>query len=374
MKTDDQLACRSVSILIRDVTSGLTTTIPITIVRPPLIMIHGLWDSWQAWNNFSPLVSGAGTVDTRFSILRVNYDNPVSILSSDPPYTQAQLQNASSNSLGFQYNAPNVLGQILGWIENFNAGSNPLRIPVADTQVDIVAHSMGGDIARQLVLQPNFLDDDTFGQGSIHKLITIDTPHLGSPLANLLLSPTEEGGCAEWILARFGKFAFNFASLGPGTSGLWDGAMNDLSVSSPALSTLADQNSYPLPTVLLAAANPTFQGPSLIADVCRYFSDPLAFDLLSGTAWSSAVFGGQLNDAIVTETSQLDGLDASPGAVVFGGLDHSPGVEGFFKLGFAGPNVLDSSSQTGIPEFVEDVLNSPVMPFASSSVFHRVNP
>ncbi len=203
MKTDDQLACRSVSILIRDVTSGLTTTIPITIVRPPLIMIHGLWDSWQAWNSFSPLVSGAGSCGSQVlhssRQLRQSGQHPF----QRSAHTQAQLQNASSNSLGFQYNAPNVLGQILGWIENFNAGSISSAIPVADTQVDIVAHSMGGDIARQLVLQPNFLDDDTFGQGSIHKLITIDTPHLGSPLANLLLSPTEEGGCAEWILARF---------------------------------------------------------------------------------------------------------------------------------------------------------------------------
>lgn len=367
--TDDQLACRSVSIQIQDITAQLTTTVPITIVRPPLIMIHGLWDSWHAWDNFSPLVSGVGTVDPRFSIGRVKYDNPVNIVSSDPPYTSAQLQTASSNSLGFQFNAPNVLGQILGWIENFNAGSNPAGIPVADTQVDIVAHSMGGDIARQLVLQPNFLDDDTYGQGSIHKVITIDTPHLGSPLANLLLSPIEDGGCVEYELSLGEDFVFNTAAVG--SSGIFDGAMADLAVSSPALETIANQSPHPLPTALFAGVYTNWNSlnvPSFIGGTCDRLGDPLALDL-SPTVWPE-IFDNQPNDAIVSESSELDGLGPDAG-FVFTGVVHSGGTAGYLKgLGFSGPSVLDSDSQTAIPSTVILLLNTSV----NSGPFHPLNP
>jgi hypothetical protein len=89
-----------------------------------------------------------------------------------------------------------------------------------------------------------------------------------------------------------------------------------------------------------------------------------------------AIFG-EPSDAIVGQTSQLDGL--SPGAgIVFseangnaptGGLLHSSGV-GF--LGFSGPSVLDSSS-TGnpVPGAVVNLLNTMV---SNSSSFQSVNP
>jgi hypothetical protein len=72
--TDDQLACRSVSIQIQDVSNTNTPTemLPVVIVRPPLALIHGLWDNAKAWDNFSPLVSQS-TADQRFSLLHSLY-------------------------------------------------------------------------------------------------------------------------------------------------------------------------------------------------------------------------------------------------------------------------------------------------------------
>lgn len=370
---DDQAACRTVSISVENLQTGASSSLPVIILRPPVVMIHGLWDNWQAWNNFSPLVSNTNNVDSRFYIGRVSYDTPIgpSIFSSDPPYAQVQLQNATANSLGFAFNAPTVLAQTDGWMENFKQGNNPMGIPAAAVQADLVAHSMGGDIARAMVLQPGFLSDNTFGQGSIHKLITIDTPHLGSPLAAVLLSPQEEGGCIEdTILPAVRHFVFNSVSFGGITS--VSGAIGDLSPSSQGLRDVANGNQHPLPTALIAGVYTNFSAldTSARAAFLRFFcgsiaDDPLAKNLTS-TGWP-AVFSGADNDAIVPVTSQVNNSLGSNNAFVFvgtGGYVHSPGTE---KLGFAPPSVLDPGD---IPNEVVKLLNTPV----TQPAFAPLNP
>jgi hypothetical protein len=42
---------------------------------------------------------------------------------------------------------------------------------------------MGGLVVRQAEQLAGFLGTDSFGYGYVHELITIGTPHLGSPLA-----------------------------------------------------------------------------------------------------------------------------------------------------------------------------------------------
>lgn len=382
-QTDDQLSCRSVTIQVQDLTNNIFLNLPVIILRPPVVMIHGLWDNWQTWNNFNPLVNGPNSVDpmNRFYVGRVSYDSLVgpSIISSDPPYPADEIQKVQSNSLGFAYNATNVLAQMNGWIQDFKQGMNPLAIPSADIEADIVAHSMGGDIARTMVLQPTFLRDATFGLGSIHKVITIDTPHLGSPLASDLISPQEVGGCVDTHLAARGKYVFNSVLLATVQGGgtlpaptLIDGAIADLAISSPALLNIANQSPRPLLAAFIAGTNPNFSSPSALALRCSPppILDPLAIDDLTPSTWAS-VFGLQPNDAIVAEVSQLNNLSSSsPSAFVFSGVVHSPGSEGFFGLGFGAPSVLDPDSATGIPSTVIKLLNTPI----TNSAFSLLNP
>lgn len=54
---------------------------------------------------------------------------------------------------------------------------------MAVVQADVVAHSMGGDIARVMPTVTGFANQTNYGLGPVHKLITIGTPHQGSPLA-----------------------------------------------------------------------------------------------------------------------------------------------------------------------------------------------
>ena len=57
---------------------------------------------------------------------------------------------------------------------------------IAASQVDIIAHSMGGLMARGFVQQPDYVGKENYKKGSIHRLITIGTPHFGGPLSRFL--------------------------------------------------------------------------------------------------------------------------------------------------------------------------------------------
>jgi len=395
--SDDQLACRSVSLQVQG-PSGNPTLVPITVVRPPVILIHGLWGNPSNWDSFSPLYSDSGGADSRFYVGLINYDTPpvVTIVSSVPDYSSlpvgqglAVLANAHGNALGFQYNAPDVLSKLVRQIQKFKTGANPSGIAVAGVQADIVAHSMGGDISRTLALQTgalslqaNFLDAKTFGQGSIHKLITVDTPHLGSTLATQLLQG--QNACVRNKLALAGMASFEsvgvITSLGPAAIGL-PGAVGDL-VDSPlsqALTNISINNSGQR-TVRTALIGGAENGANLaglantsslgfvLHTACGTFGSSQLAANLTPTGWPT-VFG-QDNDAIVGQASQFNNLAPDPGALFASdgngrGFVHSPGTE---QLGFLGPSVLDPGA---IPNQVITLLNVPV---TSNLVFHDLNP
>ena len=371
-RTDDQLASRGVTIQVEDLTTGNTFPVPVEILRPPVVMIHGLWSNWRAWNNFNPLINGDNNVDPRFYIGRIDYSYTVGqyLSTSTPQYLPAYENNIKANSLGWAYNALFVLNSLQSWIDSFKGGNNPLGIPVSDVEADVVAHSMGGDIARTLVLQPTFLTDQSFGLGSIHKLITVDTPHLGTPLASILLSPSEEGGCAENALAANAN-SFVLNSVQFSDYSIWPGAVGDLAPNSFALSQIANQTPRLIPTALIAGTAPGFDPiPPLLADVCGgQVGDPLAQADESGAKWASTIFPGQENDGLVPETSELAGLSATSG-FVFPGVDHSHAIEGFLSLGFSGPGALDQDSKTAIPSTVIKLLNTPI----ASPAYQLLNP
>jgi triacylglycerol esterase/lipase EstA (alpha/beta hydrolase family) len=57
---------------------------------------------------------------------------------------------------------------------------------VAVAQVDIAGFSTGGIVIRNYVSSPEYKRNNNFNAGDIHKLITLNTPHTGTPWAHLL--------------------------------------------------------------------------------------------------------------------------------------------------------------------------------------------
>jgi hypothetical protein len=216
------------------------------------VLVHGLWGSPSDWDTFQPLIS-----DSRLFIKRAGYDFPLAgtISASTPVYPAAVLEEASRSALGFAFNAPLVLAHIELTLADFRLNKN-----VATVQVDVAAHSMGGTVTRTAHKLPGFAGTPTYGMGFINKLITIGTPHLGSPLATQLLA--DNNARIRGILAKFAKkISIDTASIGgiPVTGGVGDlrGTGSGAGLSA-ALASLAVSNGNTVPTALIAGlVNPT---------------------------------------------------------------------------------------------------------------------
>jgi len=348
---------RFISLNVLEVNTGLSSNTSVTILRPPLVLIHGLWGSPASWNGFTPLIT-----DPRFVVDRANYSAPIgsqiqSYQPSYPSWAVGSIKSAQANSLGFAYNAPTVLKQLTGFINQFKKGTNPASIPVADVQADIVAHSMGGDITRTLPTTQNFYGNTTFALGSVHKVITIGTPHWGSPLAIHLVDNNNE--CVRGVLATSGSPAFTSVTFTNGTT--TTGAVADLQGDgfdgslSPALQNLQTPISHPLPTALIKGLESQSQLDGLdsspVAEAIRIFcfGDYLAGHLTS-TGWPE-IFN-QDSDSIVPALSEVAGLTDF---TLVNGVIHSSSAE---LLGFGPPAELDAAG--GIPDTVTNLLNTPV--------------
>jgi hypothetical protein len=133
---------------------------------------------------------------------------------------------------------------------------------------------------------------------------------------------------------------------------------------SPALQAIAAPGPHPLPTALIAGVYANFASldSSLAASIIRLCPDPVAQELTS-EGWPTIFSNnndpnGGNNDAIVSETSQLNGLSSGAGFdQIFQDVVHSPGTE---NLGFSPPSVLDAAPLNGVPTWVIQLLNTPV--------------
>ncbi len=147
--------------VVSETNPSIHVPVTVSVVRPPVILVHGTWSNPDTWLHFGPL-------------------NP---LNPDPRFDVFPVDYSSTETKGVVFNAPLILGQIRHNLDRFKALHN-----VAAVQSDLVAHSLGGLISRRLALVSNFLQPDNFMLGDVHKLITIDSPHFGTKLANNLVN------------------------------------------------------------------------------------------------------------------------------------------------------------------------------------------
>jgi len=381
--TDDLLECRKVYIQVQDSTNhNISTNVSITILRPPVILVHGLWSDPSVWDNFWPLVNGSNNnSDLRFYVGKANYSAKLSIFTSDPLYPSSAWFAPKENSLGYKHNAPIVLGNIADSIREFKKGKNPMNAQVGAVQADIVTHSLGGVIARTLPLQSSFLAAPTYGQGPIHKLITLATPHLGSPLAAKLLDVINNSCTRIWLAKLIPMYSFNTVTYSSGGSD--NGAMmeivgNGIAVDnslSSALRAISQPGPHLLPAALVGDYYSNWPSldctgilctPARLKTACP--TDPLA-QSFSSAGWP-ANFGStnNANDGIVGVTSQLNG--ASTSNLLFGGLAHGPSIVGNYRLAFTGPSILDAAPANPVANQVITLLNTPVY----QSPFAPINP
>jgi len=151
----------------------------VDIVRPLVIFVHGTAGDTSNWNNFPLWRDSANEINGFTGGVLPFYADRISfqwIALSAGPLTD---------------NAATILPQIGRALEGWQSALN-----VAATQADVVTHSYGGAVARQVAQtqpdpgplttadQANFRAATNWGHGVIRKLVTLAATHRGSALAN----------------------------------------------------------------------------------------------------------------------------------------------------------------------------------------------
>jgi len=138
----------------------------IRIRRAPVILIHGIWgsaDSFRAKRYLPDDDMIERLTNAHFPVRPYEYQNaegPTQVMTTYEPSLKDNIEMVCNEQ-----------------IEDH----------LACTKVDIVAHSMGGLVTRKYALDNAFfLNNRNFYQNNIRRIITMGTPHIGSPLANLL--------------------------------------------------------------------------------------------------------------------------------------------------------------------------------------------
>lgn len=399
--SDQTANSRTVNIVITASDGTVVSTYPVTLVRPPVVVIHGITSAPKFWKTFSPLVQdcAARTVsgDPRFYVLCADWSKKVhGVVAIDPDYLGVgslimTFQPIRQNVLGYAYNAPTVFSQMQNAVANYALAAPPAGyLPVASVQVDAVGHSMANPIVRTMpyvLTAPNgFFQAANYGQGIVHKLISIAGPHLGSPMAIVALDPAN--ACTWLGVAAKGEYPLNSANFGTsvttgGTLDLTgDGQGN---CASAALNTLQGSADKQIPVALIAGAMSDSQlnglDSSLQALAVKLLLGVKAVQLACGTDYSFVDYtsagwltmtrttAANQSDAFVPVTSALDGLDQNAACIVQNGQPpgtpcnlsliqnavHGPGTVS--EIGFPEPQMLDNPS---VPMITINLLNAKV--------------
>ena len=156
----------------------------IIVVPKPVVLVHGLWSSAEAWSNYQAYLD---TYNDEWKAFPVGADPAHGRMNTGVMGTWA-----ASNTI-FQ-NAQELGKQIKFTQESMNAW-----------HVDLVAHSMGGLISRFYI--HSFMPTDSpDGRPYVTHLVMLGTPNEGSPCADL----------ADGLLDPLGKRVEALKQLEPG--------------------------------------------------------------------------------------------------------------------------------------------------------------
>ncbi|MEK6714494.1 MAG: alpha/beta fold hydrolase [Candidatus Omnitrophota bacterium] len=187
---DQQVSERTISLKVKSNRSpDFEFTQEIKLVRPPVVLVHGLWSGPEMWweNGF---VLALASEWPGILIFRVDYED--------------------TNARHFDVNK-NKIKDIIAKIREQYRLKQAYPEGIAMVQVDVLGHSMGGLLARiysasdKMYADVKYKRDDNFWAGDINKLITLDSPHYGSFFADIGIECINNlnPSVREWVLRQF---------------------------------------------------------------------------------------------------------------------------------------------------------------------------
>ena len=273
---------RSINMEVRDTIKDCPfKIIPIRVFRASVLMVHGLWSDAKAFSDMEDYLTNANNREFyKWQTYKVDY--------------------CSTNDSYFCTNSPKVFDGIDVLIRN------GIGQTCAVGKIDVVCHSMGGILTRLYIQSPSYEND-------IHKLITINTPHYGSPIADFVMERSITTSAICSLLKNFNRCQ--------GTCE--DGALNDLRMEGSAIRNLNTGNfssiKVPVHSVVTYRDLADFQAALNRVDILESIpgADMFApFRILFGFAdiaksvgcIGNDLFDGEPNDVIVGLRSQTGGL------------------------------------------------------------------
>lgn len=249
--------------------------------RRAVVLVHGLDEPGWIWDDLAPALCDAGLTAVQFE-----YPN-------DGPLAPAA----------------DGLGEALLALRKHGV-----------EEVDLVAHSMGGLVVRDLLTRPRWYDSNGHGGDDlprIRRMITVGTPNHGAAVARLQVLSEAKDQAIRALRAATGRSDHRLSDVV--LHGLRDGhgqASHDLQ---PGSAYLSDLNARPLPsdvrmtviagrmlepptTSLAASAESPAGNSALMATAARCADALCTLGAESGSSW--------LGDGLVTlDSAMLPGID-----------------------------------------------------------------
>jgi len=238
----------------------------INYYRPGIAMIHGLWSNGGAFKDMKDQMVSTG-----------NY--------SDYQIFPADYEGTNDKSFSTNFLVPPLaIAQV---ISDLRAND------IAAGKVDVVCHSMGGILTRRYLNNPLYE-----GNNDIRRVITCNTPHAGSQMANFLQDSTLYGITVATLLNMAGKNCNG-------------GAVSDLRVGTTLINGVAYAGILGDAKVHAIRTNANVTAMIFSANAAHVnfatFIAALVINQCSGV-FLTDVFDSPLHDAIVAAESQDGGL------------------------------------------------------------------
>jgi hypothetical protein len=321
-----------------------TQALQLQLYPPPVLFLHGLWGDSSSLKavaaNLSKSAPWTGTPSA--FLTRFSYQN-------DAAFDATKIADTVTTQIN-------------------NIGSTLTADEIAVGRVDVVAHSMGGLVARHFSSLSEYDGPANRTLGAFHQIITINTPESGSELATFLVtnqnaafSPNASMLAKALVSASCGGattlgacLANAGQNLAPPGQPITAGAVYSLEPTSPNLAALPSPNianavwnasasTVSQKNLMLPGTNAlVFQLDELVAATC-----PGATYCPESTApipTVTSVLGTKDNDAVVTLASQTAGCGSGCTSQSLTKLAHTKPVDSLvlkmFGLSYA--NVLAS--------------------------------
>jgi hypothetical protein len=275
------------------------------LAPPPVVLVHGLWGDQtslkdvQAYLLATPPWQQSTLVDAICYSPYLAFDAATDPLSSSGDSCEV----TSKTALDVE------IGHLMAVLDKRH---------IVGGRIDVVAHSMGGLVARHYSAQKEYFGVRNRRQGAFHELVTLDTPELGSTLATYLYNHAESGleapvlsgpwnlwesqcDSGDSIRSCFNKLGLPLAA---GSQSIDTGAIHSLIPGGRSLSATPDPK---IPGTIWRAVTATWSQNDRPSSLLRSVLNTLIRAIYPGgqtPADTSGILGTNLNDVVVTTASQ----------------------------------------------------------------------